>query len=226
MILKEISKTVAESFFRQYEHLGNCGLGVWHYGLFENEELLSVVSYGPTSFNPNRSFLGVIGKKYSLRIIQLARGGTRYDAKNNIPTSIIKISMREIRKRFGDCIIVAYSDTKWNEVGTVYQASNFLYCGLTNPKGQSNYKINGKKCSGWVVRKRFGTRDIERLRANGIDVEKIPLNQKHMYVYVKAGKLKKRLVIKELDKKYSCNNNRFPNRTDLNVGSMAEYRKH
>jgi hypothetical protein len=30
-------------------------------------------------------------------------------------------------------IFVAYSDPAANEVGTVYQASNWLYCGTTNP---------------------------------------------------------------------------------------------
>ena len=28
-------------FFRQYEHLGNCGLGVWHYGLYDDESVFN-----------------------------------------------------------------------------------------------------------------------------------------------------------------------------------------
>jgi hypothetical protein len=31
-------------------------------------------------------------------------------------------------------VFVAYSDPAANEVGTVYQASNWLYCGMTRPK--------------------------------------------------------------------------------------------
>lgn len=222
MIIKEIKKNEAENFFKQYEHLGNCGLGVWHYGLYDDDALLSVVSFGPTNFNPNRCFLGKISEKYSVKIIQLTRGGTKFDADTNIPSFIIKRAMNEIKCKFGDCIIVAYSDTKWNEVGTIYQASNFLYCGLTEPKGQSNYMINGKKYSGWTVRKIFGTRDMKKLLETNKTVERIPLTKKHMYLYVKAPKMKKRLIMKALKQKYDFENLKYPNRIDLEVGSMNE----
>jgi len=50
-------------------------------------------------------------------------------------------------------VVVAYADVLYSEVGTIYQASNAIYTGLTNPKGQANYLINGKLLSGWIVRK-------------------------------------------------------------------------
>lgn len=220
MIVKEISKNEAELFFSQYEHLGNCGLGVWHYGLFDRSILMSVVSFGTTSFNPNRSYIGKIAAEYNMRVIQLTRGGTRFDAPKNIPSYTIKRAFSEIKKRFGDCIIVAYSDTRWNEIGTIYQASNFIYCGLTEPKGQSNYKINGKILSGWTVRKKYGTRDMNQLNKIVDGVEKIPLTKKHFYIFLKTSKLKRSLIIKDLQEIIKP----YPKRKSLNVESMNKIR--
>ena len=221
MTVKEINKKEAQDFFIQYEHLGNCGLGVWHYGLYNGDELISVVSFGATNFNPNRSSLGRIAKECDLKIIQLTRGGTKFDAPKNIPSYTISRAFIELKKRFGCCLIAAYSDTKWNEIGTIYQASNFLYLGLTNPKDQSNYVINGEVISGWMVRKKYGTRDIRQLSLMVDSIDKFPLTRKHFYVFPNTSKKKRKMVIKALQDDIQP----YPKRKDLNVGSMVEFHR-
>lgn len=221
MEIREINKKEAESFFARYEHLGNCGLGVWHYGLLNNEAIMSVVSFGATNFDPNRSKLGALAQQHDLRVIQLTRGGTAFDAPKNIPSYTISLALKEVQKRFGDNIVVAYSDTKWNEIGTIYQASNFLYLGLTYPKGQSNYQIDGRLYSGWTIRKKYGTRDMKKLVEITDAVTRIPLTQKHIYIYLNMPKRKKRIILRELQNDL----NPFPKREYLNVGSMLEIRK-
>ena len=220
MHIQSISKKEATSFFQKYEHLGNCGLGVWHYALKHDTQVLSVVSFGSTAFNPYHSFLGNLGKQYNMRVIQLTRGGTRYDAPKNIPSITISMAMKEIRKLLGDCIVIAYSDTRWNEIGTIYQASNFIYCGLTNPGGQSNYIINNKIVSGWSVRKIFGTRSMDKLLKIDNTIKKIPLTPKHIYLYEKKKKIKKRLIFKDLEKHYHISNLTYPKRINYNLQSM------
>lgn len=218
MHIARISKHEASCFFKQYEHLGNCGLGVWHYGCFEGEVLQSVVSFGTLSFDPHRSSIGEIAKRYNLRVIQLTRGGTRFDAPLNTPSKSIKMALQQVQIAFGISIIVAYSDTKWNEIGTIYQASNFLYLGVTNPKGQANYRVNGRVVSGWNIRKKFGTRDMSILESEVDSIEKIPLSPKHIYIYVNANKSIRKAVAKELNSKCKP----YPKRIELSVGSMHE----
>lgn len=226
MYIQRITKKEATSFFQKYEHLGNCGLGVWHYALIHNNQMLSVVSFGSTAFNPYHSFWGDLGKKYNMKVIQLTRGGTRYDAPKNIPSLTISMAIKEIRKSLGDCIIIAYSDTKWNEIGTIYQASNFLYCGLTNPGGQSNYLIKNKIVSGWSVRKAYGTRSMNKLLKIDNTIKKIPLTPKHIYLYIKTSKMKKRLIIKDIEKRYHISELTYPKRIDFNLQSMRCIRNH
>lgn len=218
MVIQQISKQEALSFFGKYEHLGNCGLGVWHYGAYQDNELLSVVSFGPTSFNPQRSSLAKIAKQNNLKIIQLTRGGTRFDAPRNTASQAVSLALKEVKKRFGNVLVIAYSDTKWNEIGTIYQSTNFLYLGQTNPKGQANYVINGRKMSGWTVRKKYMTRDFSKLLEIDEKAQKIQLTPKHIYVYISASKIvgqKVRKSLFPLSKEY-------PKRNDYKIGSMTE----
>lgn len=218
MEIKRITKQEAQEFYSKYEHLGNCGLGVWHYGIFSEGRLISTVSFGPTSFNPQRSSIAAVARKYKVRIIQLTRGGTRFDAPKNTASKAVSLAFQEIKKEFGNTIIVAYSDTKWNEIGTIYQSTNFLYLGQTNPKGQANYVINGRKMSGWTVRKKYHTRSMLKLLEVDSSAQRILLTPKHIYLYINASKQMRHRVyceIKELTKPY-------PKRSDFAVGSMVE----
>lgn len=220
MIIRTLTKEIADKFYGKYEHLGNSGLGVWHFGLYDKTGLISVVSFGTPCFNINRGTLSLIAKKYNLRIIQLTRGATKFDAPQNSPSMIIKLSLLELRRRYGNALIVAYSDTKWNEIGTIYQACNFLYLGLTDPGGQCNYIIDGKHMSGWVVRKIYGTRSMDKLSNLGVKAIKIPLTPKHRYIFVNTPRVAKKFISRELEEIIK----EYPKRSILSVGSMLEIR--
>ena len=218
MEIQLIKKKEALDFFAKYEHLGNCGLGVWHYGMFNEGQLMSVVSFGSTSFNPQRSSIAMIASKYKVKIIQLTRGGTRFDAPKNTASKAVSLAIKEIKKRFGNTIIVAYSDTRWNEIGTIYQATNFLYMGQTVPKGQANYVINGHKMSGWTVRKKYHTRSMEELKKIDEHVQRILLTPKHMYLYINTSKHIKQKIFSELQTLTMT----YPKRSDFDIGSMMD----
>lgn len=124
--------------------------------------------------------------------------------------------MRSLREERGDCLVVAYSDRAFNEIGTIYQACNALYTGLTDPKDQANYVIFGKLTSGWVVRKRFGTRAIGALKKHDPAAMKLPLSRKYRYVFVQASPRKKAKVIAALRPLIR----EYPNRASENVQPM------
>src|SRR5208282_3728 len=150
--MARISAPLASEFFNRYEHLGNCGLGVWHWGSYLSGELVGVVSFGTTCFAANRGRLGRIASGFGLRVYQVTRGGTALGAPHNTPSRTVSGALKELQKDRGECLVVAYADRRFNEIGTIYQACNALYTGQTNPKDQSNYLMHGKLISGWVIR--------------------------------------------------------------------------
>jgi hypothetical protein len=216
LMIRKVSKKTAENFMGKYEHLGNLGLGVWHWGLFGGDDLLSVVSYGTVCFSKNRGWLCEIANLTGSNIIQLCRGGTKTTAPKGTASRLISLANKEILKMRGPTIIVAYADPNVSEIGTIYQASNFIYTGKTDPKGQANYLINGKFISGWKVRKIYGTRCRKKLREIDPNCQVINLPKKYRYVGIVAPPLKKKEIHSLIDK----HSKSYPKRESENVCSM------
>jgi hypothetical protein len=214
--LIKISRDSAANFMRNYEHLGNVGLGVWHWGLIYEDSIIGVVSYGNTCFSKNRGWISQLASELDCKIIQLCRGGCSFEAPKGTATHLISLANKAMYKHMGPLIIVAYADTHYREIGTIYQASNACYTGQTNPKNQGNYIINGKKLSGWTVRKLYGTRTISRLREYDQSVIFIPLNSKHRYIMIAASPRTK----KRFRKLITSHIRTYPKRADLGVMAM------
>jgi hypothetical protein len=214
--LARLSRKEASNFVEQYEHLGNVGLGVWHWGLYLDGILASVVSFGVPCFAPRRGFLAETSRMSNARVLQLCRGATAFWAPRNTPSRTIGLALKQISMEFGPCLVVAYADLGFSEVGTIYQSSNGIYTGVTNPKGQANYRIHGRIVSGWVVRKRFGTRCRLRLRKIDPDVAVLPLQPKLRYILL-AGPPRFRSHARKILEPYR---QPYPKRIDLGIAPM------
>ena len=193
--LARITRSEAEDFLARFEILGNVGLGVWHWGLWCQRDLLSVITFGTTCFGGQRGWIARTAKSNGVRVLQLCRGGTLLDAPKGAPSKAVALSFRAMRDLNGPFVAVAYANEALGEIGTIYQASGGLYTGMTNPKGQANYIIDGKLKSAWQIRKTYGTRDRKRLAEFDPNVKVILLKPKHRYVFVCAPKaMKKRIT--------------------------------
>jgi hypothetical protein len=212
----ELNSDIANSFVAKYEHLGDVGLGVWHWGLLIDGILASVLSFGMPCFAVGRSFLNEVSHKCGARVLQLCRGATPPWAPMSTPSRTICLALRAISKKVGPALVVAYADPHFHEIGTIYQASNAIYTGETNPKGQADYIINGEILSGWVVRKRYGTRCRVKLRQIDGNMRVLPLGKKFRYVLL-AGSWKFRREARRLLDPYKAP---YPRRTELGIPAM------
>ena len=211
-----IGTNVANDFIKDYEHLGNVGLGVWHFGLFCSGYLISVVSFGTPCFASSRGQLGTVAGECNARILQLCRGATAFHAPRNSASRAIRLALRAIHQMHGGCLVVAYADTHFSEIGTIYQACNAVYTGETDPKGQADYIIHGRRMSGWVVRKRYGTRCRNALRQIDEDIQILPLRSKHRYVLVAGPRRFRRRCRRRLE----AFSRPYPKRSQLGIPEM------
>ena len=105
-------------------------------------------------------------------------------------------------------VFVAYSDPAANEVGTVYQASNWLYCGMTRPKKRfrtpDGKVYDGRKIHCLTRDRTGGSLKVKRTRA---DQKRLLIEQgcefldgtpKHRYVGIYGDRRMKRVLRRAL----------------------------
>jgi hypothetical protein len=129
-VVREISYDEAKNVILANEWLGNMGTTEFSYGLFFGEHLAGAACFGRTAGTQVAS--SVCGDEYAHRVATLCRGACVHWAHPHSASFLINAACRQMTKK-GFNVFVAYSDPEAGEIGTVYQASNWLYCGMTSP---------------------------------------------------------------------------------------------
>ena len=106
------------------------------FGAFEDGTMIGVVTYGTPASAPLRD--GVAGKEWSDKVLELNRLCCLNRA--NVASQLVGQSLRMLPK---PSIVVSYADTAQGHVGYVYQATNFLYTGLSAKR--TDWKVKGKE---------------------------------------------------------------------------------
>ena len=95
------------------------------FGLYVDGVLKGIVTYGiPAS---PALCMGICGKEYSDKVLELNRLCLMENNKNE-SSFLVSHSIQLLPK---PTIVVSYADTSQGHVGYVYQATNFLYTGLS-----------------------------------------------------------------------------------------------
>lgn len=149
----------------------NVKVGVWERGGFVGAVVFS------------RGNCPNIGGPFALRqdeIVELTRVAL---GTHRAPTSkILAIALRLLRRQSpGLRLIVSYADPAHGHHGGIYQASNWLYIGLTSR--EASLRVHGRVMHGRSVSSRWGSRELAWLRRH-IDplADRIPMPAKHKYV--------------------------------------------
>lgn len=166
------------------------------FGLFELSDdkevcdLVGVVTYGTPPSSTLRS--GIAGKENIDKILELNRL-VLSNNKHNEASILISRSLKMLPK---GKIIISFADTSQGHLGTVYQATNFTYHGLSAKR--TDWAIKGKEhLHGQTIADEF--RGVEN-RAKAIrdkygdDFYLKPRPRKHRYIYITGGeKYRKKL---------------------------------
>jgi hypothetical protein len=142
----------------------------------------------------------VCGARNADKVLTIVRGACVHWAHRHSASFLINRACR-ILSQEGKHIFVAYSDEDAGEVGTVYQASGWFYCGTTNPKGSllrgPDGSLRDERCISQFARTRSTENEFffrkptrkevaERMKNCGFEfVQRMP---KHRYVGIYADK--------------------------------------
>lgn len=106
------------------------------FGAYIGGALVGIVTYGTPASSSLR--IGVCGKAWADKVLELNRLCCEND--RNIASQLVGRSLRLLPK---PSVVVSYADTAQGHVGYVYQATNFIYTGLSAKR--TDWKVKGKE---------------------------------------------------------------------------------
>ena len=99
---------------------------MYSFGVYVGHLLQGIITYGEPASPPLCK--GICGEIHSDSVIELNRLCISDDHDANLASYFVSRSLRLLPK---PSIVVAFADTHMQHIGYVYQASNFLYTGLS-----------------------------------------------------------------------------------------------
>jgi hypothetical protein len=163
------------------------------FGAYIESKLIGVVTYGTPASSPLRS--GVCGEKWMDKVLELNR--LCCENEKNVASILVGRSLKMLPK---PTIVVSYADTDQGHVGYVYQATNFIYTGLSAKR--TDWKLKGMEhLHGATVA------DISRGKENraqwmrdkfGDDFYLQDRSRKHRYIYFVGSKTQKKYMLSNL----------------------------
>lgn len=161
------------------------------FGLFDKERLLGVVIYGTPSSSSLRS--GVCGKDESFNVIELTRLWIEDGTPKNTESYLIGNTLKLVNKE----IIVSYAEIQQGHLGIVYQATNWIYTGLSAKR--TNWTIEGVNKHCQTIADKYTAKEIREKYGDKFKLVDRP--RKHRYVYFNTNRRRKRELINKLNYK-------------------------
>jgi len=187
--IKEITYQEASPIIFKYEWLGTMPTFCTHYfGIYFNNECGGVVVYGISL--PKAVFKNLFNGKFEDKIRVLSRGACVWWAHPHSGSRLISESLKILSKK-GYKAVLAYCDTRAGEIGTIYQACNFLYIGASS--GGYEYFIEGR----WRTGK--GASHYSHRKRDLSLYKKRERSKKHKYIYLLGSKKEKKEMMKILE---------------------------
>lgn len=159
------------------------------FGVYRDTQLIGVVTYGTPVSSALR--VGVCGERWMDNVIELNR--LCCNNEKNVASILVGRSLKMLPK---PSVVVSYADTEQGHVGYVYQATNFVYTGLSAKR--TDWKLKGMEhLHGATVA------DISRGQENraqwmrdkfGDDFYLEDRARKHRYVYFVGSQGQKKLM--------------------------------
>ena len=160
------------------------------FGLFEEEKIVGVIMYGVSC--SSTLLKGICGEEEMYNVYELTRLWVEDGTPKNTESFFIGNTLKLVDKE----IIVSFAEIQQGHVGTVYQATNFLYCGLSAKFRDP--KVKGLEHQHHATYARGMTMVEIREKYGDENVYYVDRPRKHRYIYFNASKKRKKELMKKL----------------------------
>ena len=209
--VKSIAFNECKEWFLRKHYLKRLASFTYIFGLYKLNYLVGVCSYGrPVSHSLVKgSFKG----HYQNNFLELNRLVINENLEKNCLSYFLSKTLKMLPK---PTVVVSYADTSLGHHGYIYQATNWIYTGLSAKR--KDYKIKGMNLHSASLLDREGRnigkgkiKLIKEKFGNDLYTEARP--RKHRYFYLLCDKKTKKQMIKNLSYKIQSypkgNNNKY-----------------
>lgn len=137
VVVRQITREEAEAIIYQYEWLGTMPtVARAYYGMVTAEgEIIGACCFGVGGGSNARNICGPENRDVT---ICLERGACVHWAHPHAGSKLVSKACKLAAREFGWKVFYAYSDEHAGEIGTIYQACNWLYLGRGVGRGSGN----------------------------------------------------------------------------------------
>jgi len=148
------------------------------FGVFNGQRLLGAMTFGS---GPALAYSMVEGAKPE-DCLTLTRLWLSDELPPNSESRVIGFAIRSLRKYTSLKFLVSYADPAQGHMGTIYQATGWLYTGLSS--AMPLYDLgDGIARHSRSVSHAFGSHSIKYFADHGVNVKLVAQSQKHRYIY-------------------------------------------
>ncbi len=148
------------------------------FGAFLGVRLLGAITFGA---GPQNAYNLVRGSAPDDCMI-LTRLWLSDQLPSNSESRVIGISLRALKRFSHIKFLVSYADPSQGHAGTIYQATGWLYTGLSENTPLYDFG-DGKVRHSRTLSHAYGSHSLKHFEAHGVLVRVVPQAAKHRYVY-------------------------------------------
>lgn len=191
--VRKVNHQTAARICRDHHYAGRVPSIVASFGLWVDDVMAGVITYGIPA---QKNALSFCGDAYTDNGLELNRLFVFDWAGRNSESYLIGQSFKLLERYYKSYfILISYADSGKDHIGYIYQATNWIYTGISS--GDVEFNIDGKHYHRKNAFNIFGTGSYRELSKDH-DVEIFKQGDKHRYVYFLGDRRQRRKMRKAL----------------------------
>ncbi len=148
------------------------------FGAFAEGKLLGAITFGVGPYNA----FALVDGACPDDCLALTRLWLSEELPPNSESRVISVCLRYLRKYTSLKFIMTYADPAQGHVGTIYQATGWLYTGLSEATPKFDIGDGVPRHSRSLAHA-FGSHSLKYLSGRGLKIKVLPQIPKHRYIY-------------------------------------------
>jgi len=148
------------------------------FGVLLNDRLLGAIVFGAGPHNAYK----LVDDAIQDDCLTLTRLWLSDELPANSESRVIGVSLRAIKKNTKVKFLVSYADPSQGHMGTIYQATGWLYTGLSEAMPMFDLG-DGRLRHSRSLSHAYGSHSIKHFESFGVKVKVVPQSRKHRYLY-------------------------------------------